>query len=374
MQVPFVDLKAQYLALKSEIDAGIFRVLDHGHYIMGPEVKECEEKLAQFTGAKHALVCSNGSEALMMALMALGLKAGDEIITTSFSFIATIEMPVVLGIKPVLVDIDLESYNIDPDLIENAITEKTRAIMPVSLYGLPADFERINAIAKKHNLFVIEDGAQSFGALYQGRRSCHLSEIGCTSFFPAKPLGCFGDGGAVFTDDDALAKAMASIRVHGSLERRYFHDRVGLNGRLDSMQCAVLSAKMARYPWELSARERIAQKYNEAFRELKSFGVRTPQVPEQSQSVWAQYTLWMPKRAQVQKALSEKGVPTAIHYPSTMYDQPAYKDLCRLAGQIENARAAAEHVLSLPMYPDMTEQISDYVIDSVRAAVLTTLK
>ncbi len=362
----FIDLKPQYKALKTEIDERIQRVLEHGQFILGPEVRECEENLKKFIGSKHAITCSNGTIALQMALMAYGIGPGDEVITTAFSFIATAEVLVLVGATPVFVDVNPETYNIDVKQIESAITAKTKAIMPVSLYGQPADMDEINAIAKRRGLIVIEDAAQSFGAPYKNHRSCNLSDIGCTSFFPAKPLGCFGDGGAIFTNDDALAEKLVSIRMHGMGSHRYQHSRVGLNGRLDSLQCSVLSAKLSRYPWELERRNTIAAKYTQAFTELSSYGVRTPTIAADRGSVWAQYTLWVPDRAKFQSKLQEKGVPTAVHYPMTMADQPAYQNVSR-AHDIRHARAAAEHVVSLPMYPDMTPDVQSQIIEAVRA-------
>jgi UDP-2-acetamido-2-deoxy-ribo-hexuluronate aminotransferase len=366
MAVPFIDLKTQYKALKTDIDARIHKVLDHGMFIMGPEVKECEDALKKFLGVKHALTCSNGTDALQMAFMALGIGPGDEVITTPFSFIATAETLLLVGAKPVFVDIDPETYNIDVTKIAAAITPKTKAILPVSLYGQPADMDEINAIGKKHNLPVIEDAAQSFGAPYKKLRSSNLSDIGCTSFFPAKPLGCYGDGGAIFTNDDKIAAALTSIRVHGMGEHRYHHPRVGMNGRLDSLQCAVLTSKLERYPWEIDQRQKVAQQYNEAFRGLREKGVRTPFVKTDRQSVWAQYTLWVPDRTKFQAVLQEKGVPTAVHYPITMADQPAYKEVS-VTHDIKNARLAADHVVSLPMFPDMTDETQAQIVDAVKA-------
>lgn len=260
MQVPFIDLKTQYKALKENIDARIQKVLDHGAFVNGPEVIECEKVMSQFVGSKHALACSSGTDALVIPLMALGIGSGDEVITTAFSFIATAETIVLAGAKPVYVDIDPKTFNLDPKLVEKAITSKTKAIMPVSLYGQMAAMDELLAIAKKHNLHLIEDAAQSFGAIYKGQRSCSMGTAGGTSFFPAKPLGCYGDGGAIFTNDDQLAKVMREIREHGS-ETRYYHTRLGLNGRLDTIQCAILLAKMERYAWEIEQRNRVANEY-----------------------------------------------------------------------------------------------------------------
>ena len=369
MKIPFIDLKAQYNALKTDIDERIHRVLEHGQFIMGPEVKECEEELKKFIGSKHAIVCSNGTIALQMALMAMGIGPGDEVITTSFSFIATAEVLLLIGAIPVFVDIDPYTYNINPENIEAAITSKTKAILPVSLFGQPADMDEINRIAKKHNLCVIEDAAQSFGAPYKNRRSGNLSDIGCTSFFPAKPLGVYGDGGAIFTNDSTLAEKLLSIRMHGMGVHRYQHSRIGLNGRLDSIQCAILMAKLPRYTWEVERRDFIAARYTQAFSELSSYGLRTPKIATERSSVWAQYTLWVPDRSSFQNKLQGKGVPTAIHYPMAMPDQDAYKGIGRLQN-IQNARAAAEHVISLPVYPDMSTEIQNYVIEAVRSVYI----
>ena len=270
----FIDLKAQYLQIKENVDKRIQKVLDHQRFIMGPEVQELEERLADYVGVKHCLGVANGTDALQISMMAIGIKPGDEVITTPFSFIATAETIVLLGAKPVFVDIDPKTYNISPNLIEQAITDKTKAIMPVSLYGQCAEFNKINQIAKKHKLPVIEDGAQSFGATYKGKRSCSLSTIACTSFFPSKPLGAYGDAGACFTDDDEIAKAIREIRVHGQ-DRRYHHPRIGVNGRLDTLQAAILLAKFDIFPQEVEARSKIGQKYSEL---LKNTEVITPYI------------------------------------------------------------------------------------------------
>lgn len=369
MQVPFIDLKTQYKELKSSIDARIQKVLDHGAYVNGPEVGELEKKLSEFTGAKYALTCANGTDALMMPLMALGIGPGDEVITTAFSFIATAEVICLVGAKPIYVDIDPTTYNIDTNLIEKAITKKTKAIMPVSLYGYIADMDEINAIAKKHGLFVIEDAAQSFGAKYKGKISCNVSPYAGTSFFPAKPLGCYGDGGAIFTEDEKMYKALKEIREHGS-ESRYYHTRLGINGRLDTIQCAVLLSKLERYDWELKQRDRIAQKYNQAFSEIKKPGFQIPVVKSDSVSAWAQYTLSVPNRDDFQKKLTEQGVPTSVHYPRIMPDQPWYKEnTADPKAELKIARQAAQSVISLPMYPDMTEEVQQHIVKSVFNAI-----
>src|SRR5260221_10019943 len=293
----FTDLKTQYRVLQGEIDARMRRVLEHGQYILGPEVREVEEKVAAYTGAKHCITGASGTEALLIALMALDIKPGDEVITTPFPFIATGEMIVLLGAKPVFVDVEEDTANIDVSRIAAAVTAKSRAIMPVSLYGQPADMDEINAVAAKHGLAVIEDAAQSFGATYKGRKSCNLSTIGATSFFPSKPLGCYGDGGALFTSDDALAKAMREIRHHGQ-SGRYQHTRLGVGGRMDTLQCAVLLAKLGRFDWELERRIALAQRYDGLLARLRPIRVK----PDRT-SVYAQYTIRSAERARIQDAL-----------------------------------------------------------------------
>jgi UDP-2-acetamido-2-deoxy-ribo-hexuluronate aminotransferase len=357
----FIDLKAQYTALKESINGRIQAVLDHGQYIMGPEVKELEGKLAEYTGARHCITVSSGTEALLIALMALGVKQGDEVITTPFSFIATAEVIVLLGAKPVFVDIEPDTCNMNAALIEAKITARTRAIMPVSLYGQPADMDEINAVAARHGLAVIEDAAQSFGATYKGRKSCNLSTIGCTSFFPSKPLGCYGDGGAIFTSDDELAQAMREIRVHGQ-SKRYVHTRVGVGGRMDTLQCAIVLAKLERFDWEVEQRLKIGARYNKL---LAGTGVVTQRADRTS--VFAQYTVFVKNREKVQAALKEMGIPTAVHYPVPMHLQPAYAHLC-CAECCPLAVEAAMHVMSLPMDPDLDEATQDQIVAALIAA------
>lgn len=347
--IPFVDLKTQYQALKPQIQQRINAVLEHGQYIMGPEVRELEVRLEAYSGARHCITCASGTEALLMSLMALNIGPGDEVITTPFTFAATAEMIVLLGAKPVFVDIEPYTCNIDVALIEAKITSRTRAIMPVSLYGQVSDMDEINAIAARHgNLPVIEDGAQSFGAVYKGRKSCNLSTFGCTSFFPSKPLGCYGDGGAVFTNDDALAQACREIRVHGQ-SRRYVHSRVGLGGRMDTLQCAVVLAKLERFKWEVEKRLEIGKLYNAT---LEEFGIsHVLQRPDRG-SVFAQYTVFVDNRETVQERLKVAGIPTAVHYPLPLNEQPAYAHLC-CPGCTPVATDAAKRVMSLPMHPDL---------------------
>jgi UDP-2-acetamido-2-deoxy-ribo-hexuluronate aminotransferase len=360
----FTDLKTQYAALKSSVDARMQRVLDHGQYIMGPEVAEMEGQLAAFTGSKHCISVASGTEALLIAMMALGIGRGDEVITTAFTFAATAEMIALLGATPVFVDIERDTCNIDASLVEAKLTAKTRAIMPVSLYGQVADMAALNAIAAKHGLAVIEDGAQSFGAMYQGRRSCALSTFGATSFFPSKPLGCYGDGGALFTDDDALAQAAREIRVHGQ-SGRYHHTRVGVGGRMDTLQCAVVLAKLERFAWELEQRARIAARYDSLLAAIP--GVQRVAVRDDRNSVYAQYTVIVENRDAVAAALKAQGIPTAVHYPRALNQQPAYAAFC-CPDCCAHGRWAAAHVLSLPMSADLSKVDQDRVAAALRAA------
>lgn len=356
MAIEFIDLKTQYQSIKADVDRRIHTVLDHGQYIMGPEVKELEEKLAEYVGAKHCITVASGTEALLISLMALGLKPGDEVITTPFSFIATAEVIMLLGAKPVFVDIEPDTCNINAALIESKITNKTKAIMPVSLYGQPADMDEINAIAEKHGLTVIEDAAQSFGATYKGKKSCNLSTIGCTSFFPSKPLGCYGDGGAIFTSDDALAQAMREIRVHGQ-SKRYVHTRIGVGGRMDTIQCAIVLAKLERFEWEVEQRIKIGARYNEMF----AGKVRTVTQRSDRTSVFAQYTVLVEDRERTQAALKEAGIPTAVHYPVPMHLQPAYATLCN-PDDNPIAVQMAKAVMSLPMGADLDTETQKKIV------------
>ena len=360
----FIDLKAQYAVLRDEIAQRMQKVLDHGQYILGPEVKELETALAAHTGAKHCVTVASGTEALLIAMMALDLKPGDEVITTPFTFAATAETIVLLGGVPVWVDIEPDTCNIDASKIEAAITPRTRAIMPVSLYGQCADMDEINAIAARHGLPVIEDAAQSYGATYKGKRSNALSTIGCTSFFPSKPLGCYGDGGAIFTDDDALAQAAREIRVHGQ-SARYTHTRVGVGGRMDTLQCAIVLAKLGRLDWELRRRHEIGAEYH---RRLAALNLTTLTVRPDRDSVWGQYTVRVANRAHVQAVLTEAGVPTAVHYPRPLHRQPAYEKYGDPAG-CPQAIAAADEVMSLPMSADLSEADMDRVVAALTAAV-----
>ncbi len=374
----FIDLKAQYAALKPSIDARIQRVLDHGQYIMGPEVQELETALARFAGVSHCITVASGTEALLIALMALDLEPGDEVITTPFTFAATAEMIVLAGLRPVFVDIEHDTCNIDVSLIEAAITPRTRAIMPVSLYGQTADMDAINTLALRHPrtgadgrerpLAVIEDAAQSFGAHYRHRHSCALSTFGATSFFPSKPLGCYGDGGALFTDDARLAQAAREIRVHGQ-SARYEHTRVGVGGRMDTLQCAVVLGKLERFAWELERRAGIAARYAALLGRVP--GLKRVAVRSDRSSVHAQYTVLVERRDAVQAALQKAGIPTAVHYPKPLHRQSAYQAYAR--GQVfPHSDCAAASVLSLPMSADFSAADQDRVVAALAQALQQT--
>lgn len=358
----FVDLHAQYARIQRGMDARFKVLFAHCEFIMGPEVEELENKLAAFAGTKHCISCANGTDALLMALMALGIKAGDEVIVPDFSFFATAEVVSLLGAKPVFVDVDPSTYNLDPQRVAESITPRTRAIIPVGLYGLPPDMEAINQIALPYGIHVIEDGAQSFGGLYQGKKSPSRGVVGCTSFFPAKPLGCYGDGGACFTDDDQLASVMKQIRMHGS-EVRYHHVRLGINGRLDTMQAAILLEKLDIYPDEVERRNELAMYYHEALNDLVSI----PIIPSGYKSVWAQYTIRSNQRDALAAHLKGQGIPYSIHYPKPMRRQPYYVEQGyeRIQNPISDELSAT--VLSIPMHPYLSDSDRSAVVDSVRS-------
>ncbi|WP_373332383.1 DegT/DnrJ/EryC1/StrS family aminotransferase [Thiopseudomonas alkaliphila] len=355
----FIDLAAQQARIKDKIDAGIQAVLNHGQYILGPEVAELEQQLAAFVGAKHCITVANGTDALQIAQMAFGIGPGDEVITPGFTYIATAETVALLGAKPVYVDVCPKTYNLDPTLLEAAITPRTKAIIPVSLYGQCADFDKINAIAEKHGIPVIEDAAQSFGATYKGKKSCNLSTVACTSFFPSKPLGCYGDGGAIFTNDDELAVVLRQIARHGQ-DRRYHHIRVGVNSRLDTFQAAILLPKLEIFAEELVLRQQVADRYN---RLLNEAGIlTTPFIEAHNSSAYAQYTIQVENREQVQAKLKEAGIPTAVHYPIPLNKQPAVADA---AVSLPVGDAVAEKVMSLPMHPYLAELDMQKVVQSL---------
>lgn len=359
--MPFVDLAAQQASIKEDLDRRIATVLAHGKFILGPEVTELEEKLAAYVGVRHCITCASGTDALQIALMALDIGLGDEVITTAFTYVATGEVILQVGATPVFVDVDLETYNIDTTKIEAAITPKTKAIMPVSLYGQCADYDAINEIAARHDLAVIEDAAQSFGATYKERKSCGLTTIGCTSFFPTKPLGCYGDGGACFTNDAELATAIDQIHRHGQA-RRYHHVRRGLNSRLDTLQAAILLAKFENFDEEMKKREAIGRRYTELLQNVH--GIKTPVIREENTCVYAQYTILTENRDALQTALREDGIPTVVHYPIPLNKQPIFVDLSH-TNTIPNAEYVAERVISLPMSAWLKKMDMDRIITAI---------
>lgn len=340
--IPFFDLAAQQALIKHQIDENISKVLAHGKYILGPEVSELEERLCEYTGAKYCVTCANGTDALQVALMAIGVGPGDEVITPAFSYIATAEATALLGATPIYVDVDPITFNIDSALIEEKITKKTKAIIPVSLYGQPADFQEINKIARKHNLIVIEDGAQSFGSEQFGQKSCNLSEIGCTSFFPTKPLGCYGDGGAIFTSDENLAKSLRQIARHGQ-ERRYFHTRVGINSRLDTLQAAILLPKLEILDSEIEKRNKLSELMSDA---LSQENICTPRIKKNNRSAVAQYTVKLKDRDHLKTYLSEHNIPSTVHYPLSLNLQPAVQSTTT---SVPVSEKLSDTVLSIPV-------------------------
>lgn len=359
----FIDLHAQYQALQQEIDENIRRVLEHGKYIMGPEVGELEEKLAAYVGRRHCITCANGTDALSLVLMAWGVGPGDAVFVPSFTFMSTAEVVSLVGAEPVFVDVEEDTFNMDPESLLEAIARvdregrlRKRAVIPVDLFGLPADYRRILPIAEAHGLKVLEDGAQGFGGTLDGKTACAFGDASTTSFFPAKPLGCYGDGGAVFTDDDTLAGLLQSIRIHGKGSEKYDNVRVGLNSRLDTLQAAILQPKLAAFSaYELAAR----QKWAEAYSERLSGAVKTPAVPEGFSSSWAQYTLLLEshaKRESLKAALAAAGVPSMVYYPRPLHRQTVYLPLGYEAGSLPVSERLAERVLSLPMHPYLTEE------------------
>lgn len=360
--IPYLDLSPSYKRIQKTVEPEVLNILASGQYVLGKHVEAFEADVAQFVGSKHALAVSNGTIALMMALQAIDIKPGDEVIVPSFSFFATAEVVTTLGATPIFIDIERDTYNIDVRQIEKAITKKTKAIMPVSLYGQMPDMDEINQIAEKHGLVVIEDAAQGFGATYKGRRSCSVTHIGCTSFFPAKPLGAAGDGGAVFTSNSDLAKKLDSIRVHGQT-RRYYHEYIGVNGRLDPIQCVVLKEKLKFYNEDIKERQSIAKKYNEGF---KSFNIVTPVVRPDRESVYAQYTLAVPQRDVFIEKLVKSGVPTSVHYPMGMHEQPVYK---HMKVHLPITEELSKKVVSLPLYPGMPDKDIQTVIQAVQQAL-----
>lgn len=366
VRMEFIDLKSQYRGIKASVDRRIQAVLNHGQYVMGPEIGLLEDALAIRTGAKHCIACSSGTDALLLAMMALGIGRGDEVVTSPFSFFATAEIIALLGARPVFVDIDPVTYNLDPSLLPAAITPHTKAVLPVSLYGQCADMNSIQQIAG--NIPVIEDAAQSLGATYRGRNSCDLSTIGCTSFFPSKPLGCYGDGGACFTSDDDLAAKMRMVRNHGQ-DRRYHHPVIGVNARMDTIQAAVLLAKLEVFDEEVRHRAEIGTRYAELLMDV----VRTPLVLDGNTSVYAQYTIEVEDRADFQHEMELRGIPTTVHYPMALHLQPAFNHLGHREGEFPRAEAAAKRVVSLPMHPYLTESDLVSIAEAVRECVAKTM-
>ena len=357
MNIDFANLQLQYQKYKADIDANIQAVLNKSNYIMGEEVHEIERALAEFTGAKHAITCSSGTDALLLAMMAMDIQPGDEIITTPFTFIATAETIALMRAVPVFVDIEEDTLNIDASKIEAAITEKTKAIIAVSLYGQPCDMDAINQLKIKHpKLKIIIDGAQSFGSTYNGKTDSNLGDISTTSFFPAKPLGCYGDGGAVFTNNDEYAEKIKMMRVHGQ-NKRYHHRYIGMGGRLDTMQAAILLAKLQHYPQELADRQLVAQRYTDALFDI----LQAPVIKSNRTSAWAQYTIRVNNRDELQAKLKENGVPTAVHYPMPLHLQECFQYLNCKQGDFPISEKAANEVMSLPMNPFLTEEEVRYI-------------
>jgi UDP-2-acetamido-2-deoxy-ribo-hexuluronate aminotransferase len=358
LSIDFANLQLQYQLYKEEIDKAIHSVLDKSNYIMGEEVNELEEALKVFTGAKHAMTCSSGTDALLLAMMALNIKPDDEIITTPFTFIATAETIAFLGAKPVFVDIDEKTYNIDPTKIEEKITDKTKAIMPVSLYGQVSDIDSIQKIADKHKLKVIIDGAQSFGSTYKGKTDSSLGDISTTSFFPAKPLGCFGDGGALFTNNDDLAKKIKMMRIHGQ-KKRYHHKYIGIGGRMDTIQCAIVNVKLKHYKKDLALRQDVANKYTHA---LSHTNTILPFVDTYATSTWAQYSIRVKNREEFQNKLKEQGIPTAVHYPIPLHLQECFEYLGYKEGDFPLSEKISNEIMSLPMNPYITDGEIKHVV------------
>jgi UDP-2-acetamido-2-deoxy-ribo-hexuluronate aminotransferase len=358
----FIDLKSRHQLIGDKINARIQKVMEHGQFILGPEVREVEDKLAQYTGSKYCVTVSSGTDSLLIALMALGVGAGDEVITVPYTWISTAEVISLLGAKPVFVDVRPDTWNMDETLLEAAITAKTKAIMPVSIYGQCPDMDAINGVAKKYNLPVIEDAAQNFGATYKGKKSCNLSTIGSTSFFPSKPLGCYGDGGALFTNNDELAEKFRWIRVHGQ-ERKHHHPILGINGRMDTLQAAILLEILEVFPEEVQKRENLGQTYSEGLANI--VGLETPSIGEYNTSVYAQYTILSEHREEIQKSLKEKEIPSVSYYSVPLHLQPVFKNLGHQSGDFPVAEKVANGCLSLPMSPYLTQEDQAKVIDAI---------
>ncbi len=381
MKMQFIDLKEQFRRLEPEIRRRMDDVLAHGQFILGPEVRELEQNLAEFAGVKNAITCSSGTDALLLALMAHGVGPGDAVFTTPFTFIATAEVVALLGATPVFVDVDPGTMNMDPEALRDAVRALTvgdagqhplprgaakltpKGVIPVDIFGLPADYKAIQAVADRHGLFVLQDAAQSFGGVQDGRRCGAMGHAGATSFFPAKPLGCYGDGGAVFTDDDELAALMRSLLFHGKGNHKYDNDRIGINGRLDTLQAAILLPKLAVFQDELDARQRVAAKYTELLSKIPGMGFQT--IPEGNVSAWAQYSVTHERRAEIQAALSEAGIPTAVYYPKPLHMQAAFANLGYKPEDMPVSLELSRRIFSLPMHP----YLEDAQIEEICAVV-----
>jgi UDP-2-acetamido-2-deoxy-ribo-hexuluronate aminotransferase len=359
----FIDLKSRHLLIKDQINARIQAVMEHGQFILGPEVRELEEKLSHYVGVKHCVTVSSGTDSLLIALMALGVGAGDEVITVPYTWISSAEVIALLGAAPVFVDVRRDTLNMDEKLLEASITPKTKAIMPVSIYGQTSEMDAINAIANKYDLPVIEDAAQSFGATYNERKSCNLSSIGSTSFFPSKPLGCYGDAGALFTDNDEWAERFRQIRVHGQ-ERKHHHPIVGLNGRMDTLQAAILLAVLEVFPQEVSNREQIGERYSSGLSGLE--GVSVPVIPRRNSSVYAQYTILSDRRDDIQDVLIKNGIPSVSYYTVPLHLQPVFESLGHEMGDFHVTEEIAGRCLSLPMSPYLSTEDQEKVIEVIR--------
>jgi UDP-2-acetamido-2-deoxy-ribo-hexuluronate aminotransferase len=361
--IPFIDLKSQYNRIKDEIQNSINTVLEHGYFINGPEVAEAESKLAEFVGIKHCIACSSGTDALVMALMSLDVGRGDEVIVPNFTFFATAEAVEFLGATPIFADIDPLTYNMNVETTEKLITKNTKAIVPVSLYGQCSDLDEMKELAEKHNIKFIEDAAQSFGGTYKGKKSCSVADISCTSFFPAKPLGVYGDGGAVFTNSDELNKILRQIRSHGE-ETRYHHTRVGINGRFDTIQAAIIIEKLKIFDDELDKRKKVGNFYDAAFKGK----VKTPYIAPDNTSAYAQYTIQVENRDEVSSKLKERGIPTAVHYPGTLTNQKAFEKY-KSQTSTPVAEELSKKVLSLPMHPYLSEEDQNKIITAVLESI-----
>ena len=372
--IPFADLKSQYESYKAEIDKAVLDVMSSSMYIMGPEVEKLEKNLAAYVGARHALSVSSGTDALLLALMAYGIKAGDEVITTPFTFIATAEVIALVGAKPVFADIDEKTYNLDIEKVKPLINDKTKAIIPVSLYGLPADMDKFYELTKNTNIKLIEDACQSFGATDNGKYSCNYNSLGCTSFFPSKPLGCYGDGGAVFTNDDKEAEILSNLRNHGQVAR-YKHKYIGINGRLDAMQAAILNVKLAHFKEEIARRIEIGNNYTKKIKEAykgDASDIITPFIPNGKVSVYAQYSVRVKNREEISKKLNEAGIPTAIHYPIPLHMQECYANCGFKEGDLPVSEKVSSEIMSLPMSAFLKDDDQEFIVETLCKAVLET--